>query len=59
MAPLAMPSSLEGTNGITGAAYPNCIDVGKYRVLEQYHSKPTKLRVAAIGAGASGIATYG
>lgn len=26
-----------------------------YRVLKQYHSKPTKLRVACIGAGASGL----
>ncbi|KAK5048544.1 hypothetical protein LTR84_005635 [Exophiala bonariae] len=28
---------------------------GPYRVLPQYHSKPTKLRVACIGAGASGL----
>lgn len=26
-----------------------------YRVLNQYHSKPTKLRVACAGAGASGM----
>lgn len=26
-----------------------------YEVLQQYHSKPTKLRVACIGAGASGL----
>ena len=26
-----------------------------YRILNQYHSKPTKLRVASIGAGASGL----
>ncbi|KAJ3524735.1 hypothetical protein NM208_g11943 [Fusarium decemcellulare] len=26
-----------------------------YRVLDQYHSKPTKIRVACIGAGASGL----
>ncbi|EOO00866.1 putative 4-hydroxyacetophenone monooxygenase protein [Phaeoacremonium minimum UCRPA7] len=26
-----------------------------YRVLQQYHSKPTKIRVACIGAGASGL----
>lgn len=26
-----------------------------YRVLNQYHSKPTKLRVACVGAGASGM----
>lgn len=28
---------------------------GPYRVLQQYHSKPTKLRVACVGAGASGL----
>ncbi|KAH8898107.1 FAD/NAD(P)-binding domain-containing protein [Thozetella sp. PMI_491] len=26
-----------------------------YRVLDQYHSKPTKLRVACVGAGAAGL----
>ncbi|KAE9367187.1 FAD/NAD(P)-binding domain-containing protein [Stipitochalara longipes BDJ] len=26
-----------------------------YKILNQYHSKPTKLRVACIGAGASGL----
>lgn len=26
-----------------------------YRLLNQYHSKPTKLRVACVGAGASGL----
>lgn len=26
-----------------------------YRVVPQYHSKPTKLRVACVGAGASGL----
>ena len=26
-----------------------------YRVLQQYHSKPTKVRVACIGAGAGGL----
>lgn len=26
-----------------------------YTVLDQYHSKPTKLRVSCIGAGASGL----
>lgn len=28
---------------------------GNYEVLQQYHSKPTKLRVACVGAGASGL----
>ena len=26
-----------------------------YQVLKQYHSRPTKLRVACVGAGASGM----
>lgn len=26
-----------------------------YTILKQYHSKPTKLRVACVGAGASGL----
>jgi hypothetical protein len=26
-----------------------------YRVLQQYHSKPTKIRVACVGAGAGGL----
>lgn len=26
-----------------------------YKILKQYHSKPTKLRVACVGAGASGL----
>lgn len=28
---------------------------GPYRILDQYHSKPRKLRVACVGAGASGL----
>ena len=28
---------------------------GPYRILEQYHSKARKLRVAGVGAGASGL----
>ncbi|KAF2669324.1 FAD/NAD(P)-binding domain-containing protein [Microthyrium microscopicum] len=28
---------------------------GPYRVLDQYHSKPRKLRIACVGAGASGL----
>ncbi|KAI0121200.1 4-hydroxyacetophenone monooxygenase [Xylariales sp. AK1849] len=36
--------------------YPPMIpDVTPYTILMQYHSKPTKLRVACIGAGASGL----
>ncbi|ERS96873.1 hypothetical protein HMPREF1624_07082 [Sporothrix schenckii ATCC 58251] len=54
------PSAINGTNGTDKPAndantfsYPEMAT--PYRVLQQYHSKPTKLRVACIGAGASGI----
>ncbi|OAA62749.1 Flavin monooxygenase-like protein [Niveomyces insectorum RCEF 264] len=52
------------TNGITNGSKPDPTGANDfsypematpYRVLQQYHSKPTKLRVACIGAGASGI----
>lgn len=37
-------------------SYPPYIPVGtEYTTLKQYHSKPTKLRVACVGAGASGL----
>lgn len=37
--------------------YPPTIpEDSPYRVLDQYHSKPTKIRVACVGAGASGLA---
>jgi cation diffusion facilitator CzcD-associated flavoprotein CzcO len=35
--------------------YPEATPEGPYRVLPQYHSKPRKLRVACVGAGASGL----
>lgn len=35
--------------------YPEPNPGDSYRVLDQYHSKPTKLRVACVGAGASGL----
>lgn len=41
-------------NHATDFAYPTPRP-GPYRVLDQYHSKPAKLRVACIGAGASGL----
>ncbi|KAI1850859.1 hypothetical protein JX266_003524 [Neoarthrinium moseri] len=48
------------SNGIVAKAsefhYPPIIqEATRYTVLKQYHSKPTKLRVACIGAGASGL----
>ncbi|KAB5566951.1 4-hydroxyacetophenone monooxygenase [Coniochaeta sp. 2T2.1] len=47
-----------GVNGVAKAPteefdYPELAT--PYRVLPQYHSKPTKLRVACVGAGASGM----
>lgn len=50
-----------GTNGqangsAQGISYPTYVQPDTpYRILPQYHSKPTKLRVACIGAAVSGI----
>ncbi|KAL4747783.1 hypothetical protein BDW72DRAFT_196433 [Aspergillus terricola var. indicus] len=35
--------------------YPEPSPSGPYRILNQYHSQPAKLRVACVGAGASGL----
>jgi cation diffusion facilitator CzcD-associated flavoprotein CzcO len=35
--------------------YPEPTPEGPYRVLDQYHSRPDRLRVACVGAGASGL----
>ena len=54
--PTQMPSTVAGVNGIAQAFdYPEATPEGDYRVLQQYHSKPRKLRVACVGAGASGL----
>lgn len=51
-----MPSVVNGINGIAQSyAYPQANPEGPYRVLDQYHSKPDRLRVACVGAGASGL----
>lgn len=51
-----MPSIVEGQNGAnTHYSYPERSQEGPYRVLQQYHSKARKLRVACVGAGASGL----
>ncbi|KAF2465279.1 FAD/NAD(P)-binding domain-containing protein [Lindgomyces ingoldianus] len=56
MAPSEMPSSINGVNGIAEIyEYPPTNVEGPYKILNQYHSKPTKLRVACCGAGASGL----
>jgi hypothetical protein len=56
MSPSKIPSITNGVNGHDlWADYPDIEPrTGPYRVLEQYHSKRTRLRVASIGAGASG-----
>ena len=37
-------------------SYPPVVPANTpYKILKQYHSKPTKLRVACVGAGASGL----
>lgn len=48
-----MATNGSADNGANDFSYPEMAT--PYRVLQQYHSKPTKLRVACIGAGASGI----
>jgi hypothetical protein len=67
MSPSAIPNGIDanspsaipnGTNCATANAeftYPE--PQRPYHVLKQYHSKPTKLRVAGVGAGASGMYT--
>jgi hypothetical protein len=51
-----MPSIVNGGNGVTQTYdYPEVGSDGPYRVLDQYHSKPRRLRVACVGAGASGL----
>ncbi|KIW99575.1 uncharacterized protein Z518_11314 [Rhinocladiella mackenziei CBS 650.93] len=35
--------------------FPEPTPAGDYRILQQYHSKPRKLRIVAAGAGASGL----
>ena len=53
MAASAMPSVVTG--GDPRHDYPEPTPEGPYRILNQYHSKPRKLRVACVGAGASGL----
>lgn len=59
MAPSAMPNGANGVNGVDGIGhdydYPPARVDGPYKVLNQYHSKPNKMRVACAGAGASGL----
>ena len=51
-----MPSIVEGINGVASSYdYPEPTPEGPYQILDQYHSKPRRLRVACVGAGASGL----
>lgn len=46
-----------GTKGFMEFSYPIATaPEGPYTVLPQYHSQPSKIRVAGIGAGATGMA---
>jgi hypothetical protein len=56
---MADPSN-DATNGTTGNSHiPDLPSVeqrnGKYEILDQYHSEKSKIRVASVGAGASGL----
>lgn len=52
----ATGSDNDAANGANTYHYPDEVHVNApYEILQQYHSKPTKLRVACIGAGASGL----
>ncbi|PVH95804.1 FAD/NAD(P)-binding domain-containing protein [Periconia macrospinosa] len=56
MAPSKMPPVVNGINGHASTyEYPPANPKGDYTILNQYHSKPSKLRVACCGAGASGL----
>jgi cation diffusion facilitator CzcD-associated flavoprotein CzcO len=56
MSPSTMPNGLNGANGTYEEfSFPEATPEGPYRVLDQYHSKPRKMRIACVGAGASGL----
>lgn len=50
------PNGTHVTNGVQPQYdYPEPKSEGPYRAIDQYHSKPRKLRVACVGAGATGL----
>lgn len=53
--PLEDTNGVKCTDGHADFSYPESESQGPYQVVRQYHSKPSKLRVAGIGAGASGM----
>ncbi|KAJ5697824.1 hypothetical protein N7488_011508 [Penicillium malachiteum] len=58
-APIEIPESITPPALVNGGkqhyVYPEPSAGGDYRVLDQYHSKAGKLRVACVGAGATGL----
>lgn len=51
-----MPSAVTNGNGAHFAEYPSASHCDTYpEILDQYHSKKSKIRVASVGAGASGM----
>lgn len=51
-----MPNALDNVDGVGHPYdYPPANPEGEYAILDQYHSKPSKIRVACVGAGASGL----
>lgn len=55
-----MAPSANETNGVakaTAKLAPFEYPPTPYKVLDQYHSQPSKMRVACIGAGATGLCT--
>lgn len=59
MPPSKTPSTMNGVDRIADEVpYPQGTPDGSYKVLkDQYHSQVRKVRVACVGAGASGLCT--
>ncbi|PVH68820.1 FAD/NAD(P)-binding domain-containing protein [Cadophora sp. DSE1049] len=57
MAPSAVPipNGISSTTNGVGVHCPHNSPQEPYTILPQYHSKPSKLRIACVGAGASGL----
>jgi hypothetical protein len=48
-------SGINGTDKCASFSYPESETQDPYQIVSQYHSRPSKLRIAGIGAGASGM----
>ncbi|KEF56736.1 uncharacterized protein A1O9_06926 [Exophiala aquamarina CBS 119918] len=53
----SIANNVKGTNESTSKPRAFEYPPAPYQVLDQYHSKPCKIRVACIGAGATGLCT--